>query len=137
MAAKVGKNMDKIIKEGRSTTFARIVLIAVLLMATTLLMSCALINSKEETAMESNQRILLEQFDISELSAERIAGAMESVGIGKIESIEINKQYQSFFTFYVIDEKNEKYHLTVGVDGSLATIYKDGPGGEYLWGIEE
>jgi len=106
-------------------------------MATTLLMSYALINLRDETAMEANQRILREHFDISAISAERIAGAMEDVGIGKIESISTSNQHQSFFTFFVIDDKSESYHLTVRVDGSLATIFKDGAGGDLLWGKEE
>jgi len=134
MSIEKKKNHLNIQKYG--TTSAKMVLVVALLMTATLLVSCNLTNPKEESTMESNQRILLEHFDISELSAERIAGAMEDVGIGKIKSIEIDEQLPVLFTFYVIDEKDEKYHLVVDSDGSLGTIYKDGPGGEYLWGIE-
>jgi hypothetical protein len=136
MTASVGEKMGYLNQKRQAVTVFRMILVVVLMMAITVLVSCDSTNSEEETAMVSNQRILLEHFDIPEKSAERIAGAMESVGIGQIESIEIDEQLQSLFTFYVTDDKGEKFHLVVSADGSLGTICKDGPGGEYLWGVE-
>jgi uncharacterized protein YpmB len=137
MMASMGEKMSQLRKNTHNAIGIMTVFVIALLMAATMLVSCDSTNPKEESTMESNQKALLERFDITEESAERIAKGMDIVGVGTVKSIEVDKQLSSFFTVYVTDDKDEKYYLILTSSGSLTTIYKDGPDGEYLLGTEQ
>lgn len=92
-------------------------------------------NSKDnESKIMDNKKIFMEELNMDDKEAERLAKKLYRIGIGAIESANIEESDEHVILVCAKDDEDHTYYIALGTDGSLGIIREGSRDGNVIYG---